>query len=41
MESSGFHHDLALLEWQLELGATEAICDAPVNRYELPAMALG
>ncbi len=28
---------LSLLEWQLELGATEAIGDAPVNRYEVPA----
>ncbi|MCV3270669.1 uracil-DNA glycosylase [Roseobacter sinensis] len=36
MESSEFHHALALLEWQVELGATEAICDAPVNCYELP-----
>jgi hypothetical protein len=27
----------ALLEWQVELGATEAICDAPINRYELAA----
>ncbi|MGV6850195.1 MAG: uracil-DNA glycosylase [Marinibacterium sp.] len=26
----------ALLEWQIDLGATEAIGDAPVNRYELP-----
>ncbi len=26
----------ALLEWQLELGADEAISDAPVNRFELP-----
>lgn len=25
----------ALLEWQVELGATEAICDAPVDRYAL------
>jgi uracil-DNA glycosylase family 4 len=25
----------ALLEWQVELGATEALCEAPVNRYEL------
>lgn len=24
---------LALLAWQVELGADEAICDAPVNRY--------
>ncbi len=30
-----FHHDLALLEWHLELGADEAIGEAPVNRYEL------
>ncbi|WP_300059741.1 uracil-DNA glycosylase [uncultured Roseobacter sp.] len=36
MESSEFHHALALLEWQVELGATEAIGDAPVNCYELP-----
>lgn len=28
--------DLALLEWQIELGADEAILDAPVNRYDLP-----
>ena len=27
----------ALLEWQIELGATEAICDAPLDRYALPA----
>ena len=27
---------LELLTWQIELGATEAIGDAPVNRYELP-----
>lgn len=25
----------ALLEWQVELGATEAICDEPVDRYAL------
>jgi DNA polymerase len=25
----------ALLEWQMELGATEAICDEPVDRYAL------
>lgn len=36
MESLDYHSDLALLNWQVELGATEAICDAPVNRYELP-----
>jgi DNA polymerase len=36
MESSGFSHALALLDWQIELGATEAIGDAPVDRYGLP-----
>ncbi|MEP2718730.1 uracil-DNA glycosylase [Pseudophaeobacter sp.] len=25
----------ALLEWQVELGATEALCEAPVDRYAL------
>ncbi len=25
----------ALLDWQVELGATEALCEVPVNRYEL------
>lgn len=29
-----FHTAKALLEWQMELGADEAIDDAPVNRYE-------
>lgn len=37
MESQlGYYDAKALLEWQIELGATEAIGDAPVNRYELP-----
>ncbi|WP_300036607.1 uracil-DNA glycosylase [uncultured Roseobacter sp.] len=39
MESTDFHHALALLDWQVELGATEAICDAPVNCYDLPQTA--
>ncbi|WP_390912853.1 uracil-DNA glycosylase family protein [Pseudosulfitobacter sp. SM2401] len=37
MESVEFHQAAALLAWQLELGADEAICDAPVDRYALPA----
>ncbi len=37
MESVEFHHARALLEWQVELGATDAICDAPLDRYEAPA----
>lgn len=37
MDSDLDHHAArALLEWQVELGATEAIRDAPVNRYEMP-----
>ncbi|MCO4848818.1 MAG: uracil-DNA glycosylase, partial [Yoonia sp.] len=28
--------DRAALEWQVELGVTEAILDAPLNRYEVP-----
>ncbi len=31
-----FHHAKAQLEWQVELGANEAIGDVPVNRYDLP-----
>ncbi|MEX3316711.1 uracil-DNA glycosylase family protein [Sulfitobacter sp. PS-8MA] len=37
MESLDYHQAAELLAWQVELGATEAICDAPVNRYEVPA----
>ena len=28
--------DRAALEWQVELGVTEAMLDAPLNRYEMP-----
>lgn len=31
-----YHAALALLEWQVELGVTDAICDAPVDRFALP-----
>ena len=27
----------ASLEWQITLGADEAICDSPINRFEVPA----
>ena len=30
---------LAALEWQIEMGATEAICERPINRYEEPVKA--
>lgn len=37
MESElDFHTAKALLDWQVELGATEAILDAPINRYDIP-----
>ncbi len=37
MESGlDYHAARALLEWQVELGATDAIGDAPVDRYGLP-----
>ena len=35
--SETYWNDRALLEWQVELGATEAILDAPVDRYALEA----
>lgn len=34
-----WHTAKALLDWQVDLGVTEAICDAPVNRYEEAAKA--
>jgi len=37
MESAEYHSAAALLRWQVELGATEAICDRPVDRYSLGA----
>lgn len=37
MESALDHQTArALLEWQFELGVTDAICEAPVDRYGLP-----
>jgi DNA polymerase len=33
MENLEYHEALALLEWQIELGADEAIADAPVDRF--------
>jgi len=36
MESQlDWHYAKAVLEWQMEMDATEAILDAPVNRFEL------
>ena len=34
-----FHQAKALLEWQLEMGADEAICEKPQNRFEMPDVA--
>lgn len=40
MESGiSYYQAKALLEWQVELGVDEAICESPVNRYEIPAAA--
>ena len=40
MESSDtYWTDLAALDWQVELGADEAISETPINRYELEAKA--
>lgn len=37
MESGlDYHTARALLEWQIELGATDAIVDTPIDRYALP-----
>ncbi|MEH6833365.1 MULTISPECIES: uracil-DNA glycosylase [Falsihalocynthiibacter] len=33
----GYYEAKALLEWQIELGADEAIEDSPIDRYEIPA----
>ena len=38
MESATeYWNNRALLEWQVEMGANEAILDAPINRYEMSA----
>lgn len=39
MQDMDFYQLRALLEWQVELGATEAIGEHPVNRYDVPAVA--
>jgi uracil-DNA glycosylase len=36
---SDYHAALAALSWQLDLGADEAICDAPISAYDLPEKA--
>ena len=38
-EAHDFHSLKAMLEWQYDLGVTEAIGDAPVNRYDLAEQA--
>jgi uracil-DNA glycosylase len=35
MNDMGYHDALAMLDWQIELGADEAILDAPVDRFAL------
>lgn len=36
MDGLDWHQALAALEWQADLGVSEAIGDLPVNRYDLP-----
>ncbi len=35
LDDLDFHTAKALLDWQIELGADEALLDAPVNRFEV------
>ncbi|PWK59880.1 uracil-DNA glycosylase [Roseicyclus mahoneyensis] len=35
MDDLGYHDALAMLDWQIELGADEAILDSPVDRFAL------
>lgn len=39
LDQMDFYAARAALDWQIELGADEAICDEPSNRYEAPAEA--
>lgn len=39
LDSADFHTLHALLDWQVGMGATEAICDAPLDRYAMPVVA--
>ncbi|MGH1331832.1 MAG: uracil-DNA glycosylase [Paracoccaceae bacterium] len=39
LDQMDFYAARAALDWQIELGADEAICDDPINRYEAPAEA--
>lgn len=39
MDDQGFHDALAMLDWQIELGADEAILDTPIDRFGLAEQA--
>ncbi len=39
IQSDNFARDLAILNWMIELGADEAICENPINRNALPKAA--
>ncbi|MEM6308307.1 MAG: uracil-DNA glycosylase, partial [Pseudomonadota bacterium] len=36
MDAQEWYAARAMLEWQVELGATECIVDTPINRYNMP-----
>ncbi len=37
MDELEWHMARAALEWQVEMGATDAIGDIPIDRYAVPA----
>ena len=40
MDQLDWHMARAALQWQAELGVSDAVCDAPIDRYEVPAQNL-
>ena len=40
MDQLDWHMARAALQWQAELGVSDAVCDAPINRYEVPTQNL-
>ncbi len=40
LDSADFHTLRALLDWQVAMGATEAICESPIDRYAVAEVAV-